>query len=105
MLFRWFVGLSMDDEVWSATTFSKNRERLLKGDVAGAFFKHVRKQAEEYGLLSDEHFTVDGTLLEVLQPVRRLRGIRPREAGSGSISGLPPPRPASSGSMLTVPGN
>src|SRR5258705_1854938 len=59
MLFRWFVGLSMDGDVWDATTFSKNRERLLKGDIADAFFKRVLDQAEGYGLLSDEHFTVD----------------------------------------------
>jgi transposase len=64
MLFRWFVGLSMDDEVWDATTFSKNRERLLKGDIAEAFFKQVLERARGYGLLSDEHFTVDGTLVE-----------------------------------------
>jgi len=64
MLFRWFVGLSMDGEVWDATTFSKNRERLLKGDIADVFFAQVLEQAKGYGLLSDEHFTVDGTLLE-----------------------------------------
>lgn len=64
LLFRWFVGLNMDDPVWSATTFSKNRERLLRGDVAQAFFVAVKAAAEAAGLLSAEHFTVDGTLLE-----------------------------------------
>jgi len=64
LLFRWFVGLSMDGTVWSATTFSKNRERLLEGDVAAAFFDAVVGQARAEGLLSDEHFTVDGTQLE-----------------------------------------
>src|SRR5258705_9415619 len=64
MLFRWFVGLSMDDDVWDATTFSKNRERLLTGDIAEAFCEQVNEQARGYGLLSDEHFTVDGTLLK-----------------------------------------
>lgn len=64
MLFRWFVGLSMDDGVWDAATFSKNRERLLKGDIADAFFARVLDRARGYGLLSDEHFTVDGTLVE-----------------------------------------
>jgi transposase len=64
LLFRWFVGLNMDDAVWSATTFSKNRDRLLAGDVAQAFFQQVREAAEAAGLLSAEHFTVDGTLLE-----------------------------------------
>ena len=64
LLFRWFVGLNMDDRVWDATVYSKNRERLLQGEVAEAFFKEVRGIAEAHGLLSDEHFTVDGTLLE-----------------------------------------
>ena len=64
ILFRWFVGLSMDEPIWSPTTFSKNRDRLLQGDVASAFFDAVVDQAREAGLLSDEHFTVDGTLLE-----------------------------------------
>jgi transposase len=61
LLFRWFVGLEMDDPVWDATTFSKNRERLLEGDVAQVFFDSVIDQARRRGLLSDEHFTVDGT--------------------------------------------
>jgi transposase len=61
LLFRWFVGLEMDDPVWEAMTFSKNRERLLDADVAQAFFQSVIDQAKKRGLLSDEHFTVDGT--------------------------------------------
>jgi transposase len=64
ILFRWFIGLSMDEEIWSPTTFSKNRDRLLEGDIAAAFFDAVRAQAEAAGLLSDEHFTVDSTMLE-----------------------------------------
>jgi transposase len=64
LLFRWFVGLNMDDPVWDATVFSKNRERLLKGAVAQAFFEQVLKLARQKDLLSDEHFTVDGTLIE-----------------------------------------
>jgi transposase len=64
LLFRWFVGLNMDDAVWTPTTFSKNRDRLLEGDVAAAFFDAVAAQARAAGLLSDEHFTVDGTLLD-----------------------------------------
>src|SRR5215468_11126155 len=63
-LFRWFVGLSIDDPVWDVTVFTKNRDRLLKGAVAGAFFAAVLAQARQRGLLSDEHFTVDGTLIE-----------------------------------------
>ena len=64
VLYRWFVGLSMDDPVWDATTFTKNRERLLRGDVADACFAEVLAAIRADGLLSDEHFTVDGTLLE-----------------------------------------
>src|SRR5262249_55819515 len=64
LLFRWFVGLSMDDPVWDATVFTKNRERLLQGDVARAFFERVLAQAKARQLLSAEHFTVDGTLIE-----------------------------------------
>ena len=64
LLFRWFVGLQMDDPVWDATVFSKNRERLLSGDIAQAFFEEVLAEARRHHLLSDEHFTVDGTLIE-----------------------------------------
>jgi transposase len=64
LLFRWFVGLSMDDPVWDATTFTKNRDRLLEGEIAAAFFAEVLADAKTAGLVSDEHFTVDGTLLE-----------------------------------------
>ena len=64
ILFRWFVGLGMDDPVWSATTFTKNRDRLLSGDIAQAFFEAVLIHADSARLLSDDHFTVDGTLLE-----------------------------------------
>jgi transposase len=64
LLFRWFVGLGMDDAVWSPTTFTKNRDRLLDGDIAAVFFDAVLLHADGERLLSDEHFTVDGTLLE-----------------------------------------
>jgi transposase len=64
ILYRWFVGLSLDDPIWDATTFSKNRDRLLDGDIADAFFGEVLAAIKQEGLLSDEHFTVDGTLLE-----------------------------------------
>jgi transposase len=64
ILYRWFVGLSLDDPIWDATTFTKNRDRLLDGDVADAFFREVLAAIKADGLLSDEHFTVDGTLLE-----------------------------------------
>jgi transposase len=64
LLFRWFVGLGMDEPIWDHSTFSKNRDRLLAGDVAVAFFDAVLAEARTHRLLSDEHFTVDGTLLE-----------------------------------------
>lgn len=64
LLYGWFVGLSMEEPIWHATVFSANRDRLLQGDIAQAFFEAVGQQAQEKKLLSDEHFTVDGTLLE-----------------------------------------
>ncbi len=64
LLFRWFVGLNMDDVVWDATVFTKNRERVLGGEVAEVFFQEVLAEARRRSLLSDEHFTVDGTLIE-----------------------------------------
>jgi transposase len=64
LLFRWFVGLNADEEVWDATTFTKNRDRLLGAEVAKEFLARVLEQARAKGLTSDEHFTVDGTLLE-----------------------------------------
>jgi transposase len=81
LLFRWFVGLSLDDPVWDHSTFSKNRERLIASDVAAAFFERILKQAAAAGLLSDEHFTVDGTLIEAWAS---LKSFRPKE-------GPPPP--------------
>jgi transposase len=64
MLFRWFVGLNLDEEVWDATTFTKNRDRLMDADVAKEFLAQVVARARAQGLTSDEHFTVDGSLLE-----------------------------------------
>src|SRR5258707_7435632 len=64
LLFRWFVGLGMDDAVWVPTVFTKNRERLLEGDIATQFLARVLAQAEKLHLLSAEHFTVDGSLIE-----------------------------------------
>ena len=64
LLFRWFVGLNMDDAVWDVTVFTKNRDRLLKAEVARRFFDLVVDEARGLDLMSDEHFTVDGTLLE-----------------------------------------
>ena len=66
LLFRWFVGLNMDDVVWDVTVFTKNRDRLLKAEVAKQFFELVVAEAQALNLMSDEHFTVDGTLLEAV---------------------------------------
>jgi transposase len=76
LLFRWFVGLNADDEVWDATTFTKNRDRLLEADVAQEFLVRVVAQARRKGLTSDEHFTVDGTLLEAWAS---LKSFQPKE--------------------------
>jgi transposase len=64
VLYRWFVGMNLDEPVWDVTVFTKNRNRLLDGDVAREFLTEVVKQAQEKNLTSDEHFTVDGTLIE-----------------------------------------
>jgi transposase len=64
LLFRWFVGLELDDRVWVPTVFTKNRDRLIEGEIAEAFLQGVVREARRKRLLSDEHFTVDGTLLE-----------------------------------------
>jgi transposase len=73
ILFRWFVGLSIDDQVWEHSVFSKNRERVLGTEVAARFFALIRQQAHEAGLLSDEHFTVDGTLIEAWASLKSFR--------------------------------
>ncbi|MDA8094156.1 MAG: IS5 family transposase [Betaproteobacteria bacterium] len=83
MLFRWFVGLNPDDALWDASTFSKNRDRLVEGDVAQAFLKAVVDQAREVNLISDEHFSVDGTLIEAWSSQK---SFRPKEPTDG-----PPP--------------
>lgn len=64
LLFRWFVGLAIDDPVWDHSVFTKNRDRLLEGDIARAFFDEILEQARKKALLSNEHFTVDGTLIK-----------------------------------------
>ena len=64
MLFRWFVGLSMDDEVWHPTSFTQNRDRLLNHEVAESFFEKIRDRAEAAKLVSREHFSLDGTLID-----------------------------------------
>jgi transposase len=75
LLFRWFIGLSMDEPVWDPTVYTKNRERLLEGDVARKFFQLVLEQAKAYHLISDEHFTVDGTLLEACASLKSFKKV------------------------------
>jgi len=80
MLYRWFVGLTMDDAVWDHSTFSKNRDRLLAHDVVGALFQTVVEMARARDLLSDEHFSVDGTLI---QAWASQKSFRPKDEGPG----------------------
>ncbi|HEV2187178.1 MAG TPA: IS5 family transposase [Stellaceae bacterium] len=88
LLFRWFVGLGIEDPVWDATSFTKNRDRLLEGEVAQQFLAAVLAQAKVKRLLSSEHFSVDGTLLEAWASVK---SFRPKN-GSGE-----PPGPGRNG--------
>ena len=92
LLFRWFVGLGFNDRVWDATSFTKNRERLLSGDVAQVFFSSVVASARQLRLLSDEHFTVDGTLIEAWASEK---SYQPKD-------GPPPPKGKGSGHGGTV---
>jgi transposase len=90
VLFRWFVGMNLDEPVWDVTVFTKNRDRLLDGDVAREFLCEVVRQAQEKNLTSDEHFTVDGTLVEAwagLKSFRRKDGKTnpPDDAGNPTI--------------------
>ncbi len=91
MLFRWFVGLNLDEEVWDATTFTKNRDRLLEAEVAKRFLLQVVDQARQHGLTSDEHFTVDGTLLEAWASVKSFqpkdgKGRPPDDPGNPTVN-------------------
>lgn len=83
LLFRWFIGLSMDDPVWDHSSFSKNCDRLLEADIARRFFTQVVEQVRGEKLLSDEHFRVDGPLIQAWVSMKRFR---PRD-GSGSGPG------------------
>jgi len=89
LLFRWFVGLNADDEVWDATTFTKNRDRLLQADVAKQFLAQVVAQAAGKGLTSDEHFTVDGTLLEAWASVKSFQPKEERKTPPPDDGGNP----------------
>lgn len=91
ILYRWFVGLNLDEPVWDATTFTKNRDRLLEGAVAKEFLAQVVERAREAGLISDEHFRVDGTLLEAwaslksFQPKNNNQGKPPDDPGNPTV--------------------
>jgi transposase len=90
LLFRWFVGLSMDDPIWAPTVFSKNRDRLLDGDIAREFFHEIVEMARRKDLLSDEHFSVDGTLIEAWaghKSFRRKDGQPPEGTGGQDFRG------------------
>ena len=78
LLFRWFVGLSMDERVWAVTVYSKNRDRLVAGDVAARFLQAVVQGERVRRLLSEEHFSVDGTLIEAWAS---MNSFRPKEGG------------------------
>jgi transposase len=84
LLFRWFIGLSMDDSVWVPTVFSKNRDRLIKHDAVVAFFNEVLAQAERKNWLSKEHFSVDGTLI---QAWASHKSFVPKDEGGGGDTG------------------
>jgi transposase len=89
ILFRWFVGLNLDDEVWDATVFTKNRDRLLEAEVAKEFLAHVVAQAREQGWTSDEHFTVDGTLLEAWASLKSFQPKDKKDASPPDDPGNP----------------
>jgi transposase len=80
LLFRWFVGLSIDDAVWNHSVFSKNRERLIKADVVTSLFNATVEMAQQRGLLSGEHFSVDGTLI---QPWASQKSVRRKDGSDG----------------------
>ncbi len=87
LLFRWFVGLEMDDPVWDVTVFTKNRERLIDGAVSQQLLASVLVEAKEHDLLSEEHFTVDGTLMQAWAAARSFKEKSdPPAPGSGSGS-------------------
>jgi transposase len=90
LLFRWFVGLNMDDKIWDTTVFSKNRDRLLEGRIALRFLEEVVAQAREAGLTSDEHFSVDGTLIEAWASQKSFKAKDGSDDQGGSSGGRNP---------------
>ena len=80
LLFRWFVGLGIDDPAWDHSVFSKNRDRLLEGEIAAKFLAAILTQPQVKRLLSSQHFSVDGTLVEAWAS---LKSLKPRDGGDG----------------------
>ena len=89
LLFRWFVGLSMDEEVWHATVYSKNRDRLLEAEVAKEFFGLVVAEATALGLMSDEHFSVEGTRLEACASLKSFQKVDGEKTPPADDAGNP----------------
>ena len=108
LLFRWFVGLGVDDAVWDHSTFSKNRDRLLEGEIAAKFLNALLAQPKVKRLLSSDHFSVDGTLIEAwasMKSVKRkdARASRPREAADAMPKRISMARNARTTLMLRAP--
>ena len=112
LLFRWFVGLGVDDAAWDHSTFSKNRERLLEGDIAAKLLTAVIAQPRVKRLLSTDHFSVDGTLIEAWASMRlgvneawaSMKSFRPKSLSSGEDprNGSEEPPPAGGGRKCEV---
>jgi len=94
LLFRWFVGLGIDDAAWDHSTFSKNRDRLLEGEIAAKFLAAVLAQPKVKRLLSTDHFSVDGTLIEAWGS---MKSFKPKVADRNGDDPPPPPSPPASG--------
>jgi len=85
LLFRWFVGLGVDDPAWDHSTFTKNRDRLLEGEIAAKFLRAVLAQPKVKRLISSDHYSVDGTLIEAWASLKSFR----RRDGSDNDPSLP----------------
>lgn len=82
-LFRWFLGMALDEKIWDHSSFSKNNKRLIGSEVAAVSLSRIRDQAKRKHLLSSEHFTVDGTLIEAWAPVKRFKPKDGPPSGAG----------------------
>ena len=99
LMFRWFVGLGIDDPVWDHSVYSKNRDRLLEADIARKFMRGIIEHPEVAPLLSDEHFTVDGTLVNAWAS---LKSLVPKDNASGDSASKPPDDPPSGNSATRI---